>query len=228
MKAITLVMSLVMLTLFANAQEKQTRDVPAFSGIEVSGAYNVYLRMGDKSSITVIADEEVIDKIETTVSNGILEVDFDEDWWDWNSGNKKMDLYITLSTVKELDFSGACNIESKNTLTGSLIDLEASGACKMDLTFDCTSLNLDFAGATKATLAGRCTKINIDASGACAIYAADLQAKSMNIDASGASKAEVNVSESLNIDASGACKVRYKGNPSITQDVSGASSVTKL
>jgi hypothetical protein len=68
----------------------------------------------------------------------------------------------------------------------------------------------------------------LESSGASEINAADLQAKSMNMDVSGASSASVNVSDDLNIEASGASEVRYKGSPNITQEVSGASSISKL
>ena len=139
-----------------------------------------------------------------------------------------MELYVTLTTLRQIELSGACVVKSKNTLRGSTIDIEASGASKLDLALQCNLLEADFSGATNVSLRGTCAKVNIETSGASAIYGADLQAENMNLDVSGASKAEVNVTKELVIDASGASKVRYKGNPSITQDVSGASSVQKL
>ena len=208
-------------------QVKQTRNVGAFTGIEVSGAFKVFLRMGTESSLTVIADKEALTDIKSRVNNGILVVDVDSDWWD--SGNKgKMELYITVTTLKEIDLSGACSLETKNTIKATTLEIDLSGACKMEADFSCDVMELDLSGATKLTLAGNCTKFNVEASGASAIYASDLQAKYVNIDASGACKAEVSATTELNIDASGACKVYYKGNAKVNSDVSGAASVSKM
>ncbi len=209
-------------------QTKQNRDVCCFNSVEISGAFNVYLRMGDESAVTVIADEDVINDVITEVDNNVLEVSFDGDWWDMGKSSDDVKIYITLSTVKNLEFSGACVVSSKNSLRGSTINIESSGASKMNLEFACSTLDFEISGATKATFSGTCGKLNIEASGASAINAADLQTEIVNMDISGASKADVYASERLNIEASGASKVRYKGSPSITKDVSGASSISKL
>ena len=228
MKKLSILIALTVMTTLGYGQVKQDRNVSSFSSIEVSGAFKVYLRMGDKSAVTVVADEEYIDRITTKVENDILEVDLDEEWWDWGNKYGDAEIYITLTSVKDLEFSGACVVVTKNTLRGTAIEIEASGASKIEASISCSSLTLDLSGATKATLDGKCTKVNIDASGACAIYAADLQTESMSMDVSGASKAEVFVTKRLMVDASGASKVLYKGDPSITKDVSGASSITKM
>lgn len=226
MKTKILLAATLLLSVFIQAQTKQDRDVSDFTGIDVSGAFTVYLRMGDKCALTLIAKDEVLSKVKTSVSSGVLYVEMDQDWW--NNNNSKVEVYVTVTNLRQIEISGACVLKSKNTLRGSAIDIEASGASKLDLALQCNLLDADFSGATNVTLTGTCTKVNIETSGASAIYGADLQAENMNLDVSGASKAEVNVTKQLVIDASGASKVRYKGNPSITQDVSGASSVQKL
>ena len=226
MKTKILLAATLILSMLTQAQTKEDRQVSDFTGIEVSGAFTVYLRMGDKCALTVIAKDDVLSKVKTSVSSGVLHVEMDQDWWDNN--NSKVELYVTLTTLRQIELSGACVVKSKNTLRGSTIDIEASGASKLDLALQCNLLEADFSGATNVTLRGTCAKVNIETSGASAIYGADLQAENMNLDVSGASKAEVNVTTQLVVDASGASKVRYKGNPSITQDVSGASSVQKL
>jgi len=226
MKIKILLAAALMFTLFTQGQTKQDRQVADFTGIEVSGAFTVYLRMGDKCALTVIAKDDVLKKVKTQVYSGTLNIEMDQDWWD--SNNDKVELYITVTTLRHIDLSGACVLKSKNTLRGTSLELDASGASKLELALQYNLLEASFSGATNVTLSGICTKVNIETSGASAIYGADLQAENMNLEVSGASKAEVNVAKQLAVEASGASKVRYKGNPSITQDVSGASSVQKL
>lgn len=212
---------------FAHAQVKQDRNVGTFSSINVGGTFKIYLRMGDKSALTIIADKDVLSKIKTTVNNGVLDVSLEEDWWN-DSSNETMELYITVTNLNEIDLSGACSLETKNTIKSGSLTLDLSGASKLEAQISCDILELELSGASKSTLKGNCTKLNVEASGASAIYAADLQSKISSIDASGACKAELNVVNELNVDASGACKVYYTGNPKVNQDVSGAASVTKM
>jgi len=208
-------------------QVKQDRTVSSFSAIDISGTFKVFVRTGDKCALTVIAENDALEDIKSTVKNGVLEVEMDSDWWDRND-NGKMELYITVKNLESIDLSGTCFLETKNTLIGNNLAVDLSGACKVELQVSYSLVALDLSGATKCTLSGKSSKLNVDASGASAIYAADLQTNFVNIDASGACKAEVNAKDFLNVDASGACKVLYKGNPKITQDVSGAANVTAM
>ena len=227
MKLRLLLSALFLATCFmGQAQVKQDRAVSDFSSLDISGAFKVYMRTGDKCALTVVADKDIINDVEHSVSDGELEVELDQEWW--NSNNTDIELYITVKKLEEIDISGACIIKSKNTLIGNNIIIDASGASKIYLDVDCNVLDLDLSGASKLTLEGNCKKFNVDASGASAIYAADLQSEIVNLEASGACKAEVHATKYLDIEASGASKVRYKGNPTVSQDTSGASSVSSM
>ncbi len=217
---------LVFSLLATQAQVKQDRSVSDFTSIDLSGAFKVYIRTGNTCALTVVADKDVINDVEHSVSDGELEVELDQEWW--SSKDADIELYITVKEISEIDISGACVIKSKNTLKGDNVIIDASGACKIYMDVNCSTLDLDLSGASKLTLGGTCKKFNIDASGASTIYAADLQAEIVNLEASGACKAEVHATEYLDIDASGASKVRYKGNPTISRETSGASSVSSM
>ncbi len=214
--------------LASQAQEKQDRPVSNFSYIEVSGVFKVFIRTGDKAALTIVADDHVINNVETEVDNGVLEIELDSEWWESNNNIKVLEAYITVTELKGMDISGACVVETKNTLSGNNIEIEASGASKINAKLSYTSVELDLSGASKLELTGNCGELFIEGSGASMINAAHLQAKNVNVDVSGASKVSVHATNKLNIDASGASKISYKGNPSIKKDVSGASSVTAL
>nr|MBC8147197.1 DUF2807 domain-containing protein [Bacteroidota bacterium] len=52
----------------------QQREVEDFDGIIVSGAFNVFISQGDKQKVIVEAPEEIIEKIQTKVKSGKLEI----------------------------------------------------------------------------------------------------------------------------------------------------------
>lgn len=85
---------------------------------------------------------------------------------------------------------------------------------------------INLTGASRAELHGLTDELRANISGASKLDADDLWVKNMHITVSGASKAEVNVTDSLWTQAMGASKIEYQGNPSVQQSISlGASKI---
>lgn len=85
---------------------------------------------------------------------------------------------------------------------------------------------INLTGASRAEVHGLADELRANISGASKLDADDLWVKNMHITVSGASKAEVNVTDSLWAQANGASKIEYQGNPSVQQSISlGASKI---
>lgn len=85
---------------------------------------------------------------------------------------------------------------------------------------------INLTGASRAEVHGLTDELRANISGASKLDADDLWVKNMHITVSGASKAEVNVTDSLWAQAMGASKIEYQGNPSVQQSISlGASKI---
>lgn len=85
---------------------------------------------------------------------------------------------------------------------------------------------INLTGASRAEVHGLTDELRANISGASKLDADDLWVKNMHITVSGASKAELNVTDSLWAQANGASKIEYQGNPSVQQSISlGASKI---
>lgn len=85
---------------------------------------------------------------------------------------------------------------------------------------------INLTGASRAEVHGLTDELRANVSGASKLDADDLWVKNMHITVSGASKAELNVTDSLWAQANGASKIEYQGNPSVQQSISlGASKI---
>lgn len=200
---------------------KQERSVSDFTGIEVGGAFDVYLTQGDKYEVIVEADENLMDIIETEVRGGILKISTSDEIRDAD----EMNIYITFKTLDDLDFSGACEVESTNKLKFDELNLECSGASDVRLTFSAGELDLDCSGASQIELLGSAGEVSLDLSGASKLDAIEFEIEELDADVSGASSGKVMVTREISADVSGASSFRYKGDPSISDvDVSGAAS----
>ena len=230
---VLLVLALLLVDLPALAQrdikgegdvKSQTRNVSGFKGIDVSGGFAVELTQGNKEGVRIEAQENLFENIKTEVRNGVLHI--------YNEGgistNKGLKAYITVKELNKINISGGVKVTGNSTFKTDAMNMDLSGGSKVTLAIDTKKLDADMSGASKVQLTGRADEVDMDLSGASSLDATELEAKRMEIEASGASKAQVYAKDVLNINASGASKVAYKGSPSITSDVSAAAKISKM
>ncbi|MCC9138511.1 head GIN domain-containing protein [Pontibacter silvestris] len=202
----------------------QTRNVSGFKGIDVSGGFIVELTQGNKESVKLEAEENLLNNIATEVKDGVLHI------YNKNSlySSRAMKAYVTVQELNSIDISGGVKVEGVSTFKASGLSLDMSGGSSVKLALDTKELKADMSGASKLELTGKADKVILDMSGASKVEAADLEAGIVRVEASGASKVKLFAKEALDINASGASVVYYKGTPSITAATSAAARVSKL
>lgn len=204
---------------------KQDREISSFTGIEVGGAFHVFLTQGDKESLTVEADENLLEIIETRVRGGVLEIETTENIRD----SKALNLYITFKDLDNLDISGACQLNGENKFKLKNLELECSGASDVSIKISAGAIDMDCSGASQIDLFGTAESVNLDLSGASQLDAVELEIAKGTFDISGASHAKVFVTSELKADVSGAGSLKYKGDAKLVEhDVSGAGSIKKI
>ncbi|MCG8474173.1 MAG: DUF2807 domain-containing protein [Cytophagales bacterium] len=206
---------------------KRERKLPAFSSLNISGAFIVYFTQGDEDRVSVEASERMYDKIITEVKGRTLHIKLEPRMRFRNPG--RMAIYIQSDDLEVLDISGACKFYTKNTLSAKNFNMDLSGASKIEMDITAEKISLDASGASKLKISGKTEELKLDLSGASSIQSKDLVSDNVKIDASGASSISLNVQKSLKAELSGASKIRYLGSPEhYNVDASGASSVKKL
>lgn len=198
---------------FASQAQIATRSerFDTFSGISIGSAFEVVLVQGNDTGIDLEVDERYMDQISVEVKNGTLKVS--------TKGSirnpKKMKATITFRELESMNFSGATKVRSEADLNFGDLSIDASGATKMNLNLQATSLRLSTSGASNMEFAGSTGSLDVDLSGASKMDASELRVQDGSISTSGASKADVWFTGNLDIEASGASKITYKGNPSL-------------
>lgn len=207
---------------------KETRNVPAFTGISVGGAFEVYLKQGVTQEVIVESDPEVIKYIKTEVTGGVLKIFMEKTPSPWMHDVGVLNVYVTCTSLDLLDLSGAVELKGQGKITTGKLGMEVSGAAETVLDLDTKVLDLSLSGASELTFTGKAEELRMDASGASEVSAYDLLARDVKIYGSGAVEARINVSGSLVANMSGACTVKYKGNPKVEVHSSGASDVKNV
>lgn len=207
----------------------QVRKVAGFSGIEVSGAIDLYISQGKEEAVAISAgDPELTDRIRTEVKDNVLHIYFEGKGLSWQSkwSNNKFKAYVTFKELNKLEAGGACNVRFTSPVKFSDLKLELSGASDLQMEAEMDELVMVLSGASECKMSGKANNAKINCSGASSLKAYDLKIANCKIDASGASGVKISVTKELSARASGASSISYKGE-GLVRDISssGASSV---
>ncbi|MGB3777843.1 MAG: head GIN domain-containing protein [Tunicatimonas sp.] len=206
---------------------EENRPVESFSSIDVGGVLNVYLTQGDTESVTVEADENLLDLIITENRGNTLVVKLKKGI-DIKKAKDK-NVYITLRSIDELEVGGVVNVKSTNALTADAFDLDIGGVGNTDLELRCDRLNAKADMVGNLTLSGEVREANIRNGGVGSLKAFDLKVDRLTIKNSGVGSAEVQAQEEISINSSGVGSVRYKGDPVVKElSTSGVGKVKKM
>jgi hypothetical protein len=209
----------------SGTETTESRNVQGFDQAHVSGLGTVIINQGDRESLQIEAEGNVLPQISTKVEDHALKIDFRTTSL---RTTKPIIFHLTVKDLKALDFAGSANVQATNLNTKQLeLTFSGSGTGKLD-GLHADDLKTSINGAGKVTASGTTTTQELHMTGAGEYLAGDLQSKRAMIDVSGAGKATVRASDDLNVQVSGAGSVGYYGNPHVTQNIAGVGKVTKL
>ena len=214
-------------TTIALGQKKETRSVSGFTGINASSAFNITVAKGDLESLSIEADNDVMQYVRSEVRNGTLHLYID-------NGNtvrniKKLNASVVMKNLDNVVLSGACKFTANDLFTTENFKLESSGASNIIVNVNTGQLNIAASGACKIEITANVTgDANFNVSGAANVKAA-LKANNTGFTFSGVCSIEL-TGEATNMEmvVSGTSKVKAESFLVKTAFIksSGTSSVT--
>lgn len=195
-----------------------------FTGIEASGFYKiVYTDAVDEVEVTcdkalvpyLIIKNQDDDLVFGTKSIALKDAE-------------KISVLVPVSSkpLKSIDLSGACRFDTETILAGDKLEIETSGASRLDIGVEVRKLGLEMSGASKATFEGTAETFDVECSGACHIDAKELVTKKTEAEFSGACKGEF-TADFLKAEASGATKISVNEDAEVDVNASGASKLER-
>jgi len=224
----------------------QSYNYAGFTRISIGNTFQLDVKPADTYSINITAGKNVLDHIRVTMDGSILKIDV-ESWnlksW-WRTGTK---VSVTMPVLKDLDLSGDSKGSAAGFKSGNPLNLKVSGASEMELdmttgyfTADlsgassitgrltATGSDMKLSGASKINLTGAGGDIKLHGSGASQAFFTYYPVNNADIELSGASDANMDISGTLNADLSGASTLGYSGNPTLGNiKTTGASDLEK-
>ena len=186
----------------------ETRDVAPFDRLEIVDSVDVDVVPGDARRVRVYGGEDVLDRVETSSSGGVLRIDIrDRGIVIGPDPLGDVRVEVAASELDAVKIGGSADV-ALGDLAVPELELEIEGAGEVDASGDADRLTAAIRGAGDANLS-------------------DLAVRTATVVVQGAGEAHVNVSERLDVTVQGAADVVYRGDPVVTQDIQGAGEVRR-
>jgi hypothetical protein len=201
----------------------ETRSVSEdFTVVSAAEGLDVFVSQGKESSIKVEADDNIIDLIQTDISNGKLRVHAER-----NIGRATKKIYVTLPEITGLESSSGADLVSENTLEVDKVNLSASSGSDLRVAIMADEIHADSSSGADIRISGKTQLLDAESSSGSDIKAMGLEAKVCHADASSGADISVNVSDELIAEATSGADIRYSGEPSVQKNKSASGSVRK-
>ena len=196
-----------------------------FRRVDFSHAFQAEVTQGNRYSVVVTIDDNLEQYLEITQVGDTLRIGLDRRTL-LSLRNTTMRAEIVMPELTGVTGSGATQVRLSGFDSDKDLRVEVSGASTLRGQINTGDLQADISGASRLELIGEGQDGRINVSGASQANLANFRMQNVDVEASGASRAEVNVSGRLDAEASGASTVLYSGDPTMGRiQTSGASNV---
>jgi len=213
----------------SGTMQTETRDLGAFSTLNIRYAADITIQEGAADSVTITADDNLLPQLGTRISGGSLTIDNTERTRGRRvNASETVQINITVQDLSEISFDSAGSVEINGLSSGSLmVTLRGAGNISVnDVTLDELEVRVEGAGSMDAS--GTVDHLTIRIDGLGSMNGEDLTAQTAEVTVDGLGSATVRVEQSLDVKIDGLGSVNYFGSPEVHQDVDGLGSVKHL
>lgn len=193
--AITMLFSMALGQEVVTGEHVQKRNIGSFHAVKTSSGIQVILTKGTKEELAVTTnDADLLDRVKTTVSNGVLKIGREnDDWRFWERRrNWKVVVYVSYKDLDGLEANSGGSIQAKS------VDLDKLAA--------------GVSSGGSITVTGKAGSLDIDGSSGGIFRGYDFNVTYCKADVSSGAGVQVSVNKEISAEASSGGYVRFKGD----------------
>lgn len=196
-----------------------------FSSIKASRGLDVEISQGNENSITIVADENLHDYIETDIDNGSLKITSRKNI----RSAKEKKVKIIFKEIEMLSASSAARIVSKSNLILPSLDVKSSSGGEVDVVVESENISCKSSSGSTINISGKAINFEASSSSGSDIKAKELMTNNSILAASSGSSIQVYPILSLNAKASSGSSIVYYNDAKsiIKKSTSGGSIKSK-
>lgn len=254
MKKILLSLALICAVVLSANAENQLKKYyfKDFTGINADNAFQVTVEQSERYSVRVEVQPEYEQYLDVKVKQGILYLGFSDNLPKKmkTRSSKVVSAKVSMPVITSIALSGSSDMKFKDPfevamgevfvyasgsstikdfeITAPEVEIRVSGSSHVEMKVESSEVDVEISGASKVVLAGRTSEMDAEISGASGLVAKSLEVQDADVEASGASKAQVNATFELKVSLSGASTCIYEDNSNLkvnARKVAGASTL---
>ncbi len=192
-----------------------TKDitVKSFDELNASGIFNLLLSQGDKETVKIEAEDNLMDLFIVENEGSTLKISMKKNS-NFNS-KKKLKVYVTFKNLKsmKLGMVGGTSSDEKLKFTDLKLKNQSVGSVDLNMTLQTIHLENESVGTLK--LEGSADNAVVKSNSVGSIQAGNFVVQKMEIDNNGVGSATVNAEKELKMSDSFLGKVSNKGNATV-------------
>ena len=188
-------------------------SVKSFDELNASGVFNLLLSQGDKESLKIEADDNLMDLFIIENEGSTLKIKMKKNS-NFNS-KKQLKVYITFKTLKSMDLGmvGGTSSDEKLKFTDLKLKNQSVGSVSLNMTLQ--TLNLENQSVGSVKLEGSAENAVVKNNSVGSINAGNFVVQKMDIENNGVGSATVNAEKELKYSDSFLGKVSNRGNATV-------------
>jgi hypothetical protein len=203
--------------------ETRTANVD-FKKIEVSHGIKVIVEQSDNKSISVEADDNLQQHINTKIENGVLKIYSDEGY---NATETPL-VKVKMPVTNGLSTSSGSEITSLGTLITENMDVESSSGSQINITVEADTIKIESTSGSSIEVAGKALKAETSSSSGSTIDAENLMANEVVSQTSSGSNTSVYPIVKLDAKASSGSSISYHKIPkTVSKEENSGGSVSE-
>jgi hypothetical protein len=187
--------------------------VKTFDELNASGIFNLQLSQGDKESVKIEADDNLMDLFIVENEGTTLKISMKKNS-NFNS-KKQMKVYVTFKNLKSMNLTMVGGTSSDEKLKFDDLKLKNQSVGSVTLYMTLQSLNLENESVGSVKLEGSADNAVVKNNSVGSINAGNFVVQKMEIDNTGVGSATVNAEKELKYSDSFLGKVSNKGNATV-------------
>ena len=203
----------------------EKRKTGNFTGISAGEGFDVEVRMGTVTEVTVESDDNVIRHIETEVSGDDLKIRLARNR---SFSDAHLRVYITMPVLLRIRSSSDANVTVNDIITSKeRLSFKASSSGEITADVEAPEIQVEASSGATIKLNGRTMNYTASASSGASIRTTDLLSENTTVTASSGASVQVHASVRLKASASSGADIHYHGAASVEKTLSSGGRVTK-
>lgn len=209
-----------------NVTKVERKTTEKIIRIKAANGLDVIIVNSTAQLVTVEADENLQDIIETKLEDGTLYINTTKNI---KKAKSKLVMVAIFDNLDAVEASSGASIKSITTVFSDNLYVKSSSGASIELNVLAKNLTAKSSSGSTIVLNGQTLQLDTKSSSGSAINAKDLAANHATAKASSGATITLNVESSLNAEASSGGEISYRGDPKVVnKNASYSGSVKKI